>query len=121
MLSIIIETKRKRPPFFQILLGGLCRNPGGIHGRAAESEILFTRSTAEAKFRLCCVGPCGGAGVDVAFVPTECLLVLSLFLAFTATLHFICIFTNASSCSPLPPHVGLSQSGDSVLTECLFR
>ena len=25
--------------------------------------------------------------------------------------------TNVSSCSPLPPYVGLSQSGDSVLTE----
>ena len=34
------------------MLGGLCRNPGGLHGRAAESEVFFTRSTAEAKFRL---------------------------------------------------------------------
>ena len=35
------------------------------------------------------------------FVRTECLILLLMFVSFTATLHFICIFTNVSSCSPL--------------------
>ena len=48
-----------------------------------------------------------------------------VFFSIHSNFHFVCIFTSAFSCSPLPPTwllvVGLRQSGQSVRTECLFR
>ena len=58
-----------------------------------------------------CADPNVGARVGVASVRTECLLLLMhvykvcllYFFAFTANLHFICVFTSAFPCSHLPP------------------
>ena len=74
----------------------------------SEVEVLRARQSKRSPatylhvaFDGLCVGPCGGAGVGVAVVFTECLLLLfhvynvcvCVFLAFTAKLHFVCVFT----------------------------
>ena len=79
-----------------------------------------------------CVGACGGtAAVVVLFRQNthfcDCMRITFAYVFFSirSNFHFICIFTSAVSCSPLPPTwllvVGLRQSGQSVRTECLFR